>query len=208
MLKQNHNPWIPIADMLSSVVLVLLILFILAVIVPRYHQEEQKRQAFEQIETSLADYKEKGFIHIDLESGVIELTDLTFDTGSAIINSPTQPLVQELGQKLKPYLDSNAQLNIMIEGHTDPAPVTQMVHSGGYYETNIQLSTLRAASVRQSILDVLGGAYASRIGVAGYGETRLKNQVNQMASENRRVEIRFIFNGQANQSSSSSAFSG
>ena len=68
-------------------------------------------------------------------------------------------------------------------------------HCIGYFENNIQLSTLRAANVREALLNDMGKEYSNRIGVAGYGETRLKNKVDPLSAENRRIEIRILWNG-------------
>ena len=70
-----------------------------------------------------------------------------------------------------------------------------VVNRGGYFENNIQLSTLRAANVREALLNDMGKEYSNRIGVAGYGETRLKNKVDPLSAENRRIEIRILWNG-------------
>ena len=45
------------------------------------------------------------------------------------------------------------------------------------------------------ILVFLGKEYANRIGVAGYGDTRLKNTADPLSAENRRIEIRILWNG-------------
>lgn len=69
-------------------------------------------------------------------------------------------------------------------------------NKGGYFDNNIQLSTLRASNVRDALFNNVGSEYADRIGVAGYGETHLKNKYNPFAEENRRIEIRILWKGQ------------
>lgn len=192
-MRVEKNPWIPIADLLSSVVLVLLLLFIMAVIVPRFTQETQKREAITQLQGALHDYEIKGLVKVHMESGMLEFTDVTFDKGSALLNDKSIPVIKEVASILIAHMDKNPKMQILIEGHTDPAVVSTMVNKGGYFENNIQLSALRASNVRGNLLQSMGDAYVNRIGIAGYGETRLKNKDDIMASENRRVEIRMLW---------------
>jgi len=192
-MRVEKNPWIPIADLLSSVVLVLLLLFIMAVIVPRFTQETQKREAISQLQGALHDYEVKGLVKVHMESGMLEFTDVTFDNGSALLNDKSIPVIKEVASILIANMDKNPKMQILIEGHTDPAVVSTTVNKGGYFENNIQLSALRASNVRGYLLQSMGDVYVTRIGIAGYGETRLKNKVDKMASENRRVEIRMLW---------------
>jgi len=192
---RQRNPWVSISDLLSSVVLILLLLFVMASIVPRYTQEAQRRDMMDQIEQALQEYEENGQIKVHPDTGMLEFTSVTFNSGSAEVTPQTMQAVADLSEKLKAYMDENANMEILIEGHTDPAAISQVINKGGYFSDNIQLSTLRAANVRAALLKYLGGEYASRIGVAGYGETRLKNSADPLAAENRRIEIRILWNG-------------
>lgn len=199
MIKQR-NPWISIADLLSSVVLVLLLMFVLSAVAPRYTQEALRHSMMEQIEAALVDYKEKGQVNVDQDKGVLEFTAVTFASGSAELDQGTAPLIKDLAGRLKHYMQEHTRMEVLIEGHTDPSSVKGVVNEGGYYENNIQLSTLRAANVRGALLNQMGNEYANRIGVAGYGETRLKNTREPMSAENRRIEIRLLWNGQEDKS--------
>ena len=192
-MRVEKNPWIPIADLLSSVVLVVLLLFIMAVVVPRFTQEAQKKEAIFQLQSALHDYEVKGLVKVHMESGMLEFTDVTFDKGSALLNDKSIPVIKEVASVLIANMDKNPQMQILIEGHTDPAVVSATVNKGGYFESNIQLSALRGSNVRGYLLQSMGEGYVNRIGIAGYGETRLKNKVDKMASENRRVEIRMLW---------------
>jgi chemotaxis protein MotB len=126
----------------------------------------------------------------------LEFTSVTFESGSALLAPATKSAVRDLAAKLKRYMDENNRMEILIEGHTDPAAIKQVINRGGYFSDNIQLSTLRAANVRAELLTHLGTEYAKRIGVAGYGETRLRNTQYPLSPENRRIEIRILWNGQ------------
>ena len=192
-MKIEKNPWIPIADLLSSVALVLLVLFVMAVIVPRFNQEAQEKEAIVQLQRALHDYEVNGLIKVHMENGMLEFTDVTFDKGSALLNDKAIPVIKEVANVLTANMDKNPQMQILIEGHTDPSVVTATINKGGYFENNIQLSALRAANVRGYLLQSMGEEYVNRIGIAGYGETRLKNNSDKMASENRRVEVRMLW---------------
>ena len=197
-MKQQSNPWISISDLLSSVVLILLLLFIMASIVPKFSMDSQRLEMMNQINLALKEYEKEGLVKVHRESGVLEFTSVTFDQGSAQLNSNTEHLVEEMSKKLQVYLKEKPNLEILIEGHTDPSAVHNVVNIGGYYDSNIQLSALRAINVRNTLLRHVGAEYFGRIGVAGYGETRLKNKDNPMASENRRVEIRLLWSNTEN----------
>lgn len=197
-MKQQSNPWISISDLLSSVVLILLLLFIMASIVPKFSMDSQRLEMMNQINLALKEYEKEGLVKVHRESGVLEFTSVTFDQGSAQLNSNTEHLVEEMSKKLQVYLKEKPNLEILIEGHTDPSAVHNVVNIGGYYDSNIQLSALRAINVRNTLLRHVGAEYSGRIGVSGYGETRLKNKDNPMASENRRVEIRLLWSNTDN----------
>lgn len=192
---KRRNPWVSISDLLSSVVLVLLLLFIMASIIPKYTQEAQRQQMMHQIDQALKEYQDSGQVHINAETGILEFTSVTFSSGSALVTAETVSIIQQLSEKLKAYMDENPRMELLIEGHTDPAMVMSVRNAGGYFANNIQLSTLRAANFREYLLKFMGKEYSKRIGVAGYGETRLKNTENPLSAENRRIELRILWNG-------------
>ena len=161
-------------------------------------REELEKQLTIEIKDKSWEEEKEGLVKVHRESGVLEFTSVTFDQGSAQLNSNTEHLVEEMSKKLQVYLKEKPNLEILIEGHTDPSAVHNVVNIGGYYDSNIQLSALRAINVRNTLLRHVGAEYSGRIGVAGYGETRLKNKDNPMASENRRVEIRLLWSNTDN----------
>lgn len=191
----RKNPWITVADLLSSVVLILLLLYVLAVIIPQFTQENRQRNMMLKIDSQLKEYEERGQIEVHLDTGTLEFTSLTFDSGSAELTPTTKAMIGDLSKLLTEYMASEPMMEILVEGHTDPAVVKAVRNKGGYFADNVQLSTLRAANVRAALLAYLGAEYAGRIGVAGYGETRLKNKENPLSPENRRIEIRILWHG-------------
>ena len=196
---RRNNPWISISDLLSSVVLILLLMFVLASVLPQYSQEAQKQEMMSKIEAALKEYEERGQVKIHLETGILEFTSVTFPSGSAVLTTAAADAVKDFSSQLKIYMTENPKMEVLVEGHTDPAIVSEVRNQGGYFENNVQLSTLRAANVRSVLLQNVGQEFAQRIGVAGYGETRLKNKENPLSEENRRIEIRILWNGQDNE---------
>lgn len=75
------------------------------------------------------------------------------------------------------WLTANADVNVSIEGHADPI---------GSADSNMLLSTSRAESVKQYLVDK--GVDASRLEVIGYGDTKLK--YGRGDGRNRRVELK------------------
>ena len=193
---RRNNPWISISDLLSSVVLILLLMFVLAAVLPQYSQEAQKREMMSKIGAALQEYQERGQVQVHLDTGMLEFTSVTFSSGSAELSGAALAAIKDFSAQLKNYMLENPKMEVLIEGHTDPAAVSKVINKGGYFENNVQLSTLRAANVRSALLSNIGQEYAQRIGVAGYGETRLKNTDNPLSAENRRIEIRILWNGQ------------
>ena len=131
-MKQQSNPWISISDLLSSVVLILLLLFIMASIVPKFSMDSQRLEMMNQINLALKEYEKEGLVKVHRESGVLEFTSVTFDQGSAQLNSNTEHLVEEMSKKLQVYLKEKPNLEILIEGHTDPSAVHNVVNIGRY----------------------------------------------------------------------------
>lgn len=198
-MQIKRNPWISTTDLFSSVVLVVLLLFVMAEIIPKFTQEAQRRDMMEKIETALTVYEQQGQVKVHTETGMLEFTSVTFDSGSAELTPKTKLLVKDLSENLIGYMAENPMLELLIEGHTDPAAIYAVINRGGYFEDNIQLSTLRAANVRKELLASMGKEYANRIGVAGYGDTRLKNTEQPVSPDNRRIEIRLLWKGQSAQ---------
>lgn len=194
---KQRSPWISISDMLSGVVLILLLLFVMAAIIPQYSAETEKQEMMNQINQALQTYQEAGQIKVHIDTGMLEFTSVTFDSGSAVLTPNAMNAVKDLSANLKSHMDKHERMEVLIEGHTDPAAINNVMNRGGYFSDNIQLSTLRAANVRAVLLGYLGKEYSGRIGVAGYGETRLKNTVNPLSAENRRIEIRILWNGKS-----------
>jgi chemotaxis protein MotB len=107
---------------------------------------------------------------------------LLFRSGSTTVDPKG---IQAL-QKLSKVLESNRDVNIMIEGHTDDVPFTK----GASIKDNWDLSVMRATSVVRILLD--GTAIDPvRLTAAGHGEFMPvdPSKTSEARTKNRRTEI-------------------
>ena len=84
---------------------------------------------------------------------------------------------------------------ILIEGHTDSAPVRE----GHRFENNLELSSMRAASVydmmiafEPSIKEMRNARNVPIFSTSGYGEKRLAIPADSLNDYNRRIDIRLL----------------
>lgn len=116
-----------------------------------------------------------------LETGMIRLQDINFDTGKATIKPDSYRALDEVGDILSRW----PQLRIEIAGHTD---------SNGSDALNQKLSEARAKSVLQYLLENFPEMESSRFTTKGYGETQpiASNTTELGMARNRRVEFRVL----------------
>ena len=102
--------------------------------------------------------------------------DIHFETGKAVIQPESRPIVDQITALLK----QNASLNLSIEGHTDNV---------GEAKSNKTLSENRAKAVMSAI--VAAGVPAGRLTTAGFGAERpvADNRTEEGRAKNRRVEL-------------------
>ncbi len=112
-----------------------------------------------------------------LEDGHIALYGIYFDTDKAAIKAESKPTLDEIGK----LLNSNAQLRIILVGHTD---------NQGAYDYNIALSRRRAESVVDALVTDYGvdKARLKPDGV-GYLSPVTTNDSEAGRALNRRVEL-------------------
>jgi OOP family OmpA-OmpF porin len=101
---------------------------------------------------------------------------INFETGKSIINSESQAVIDQLVE----LMNSNPELKISIEGHTDNV---------GTPETNKVLSLNRAKAVMSTM--VAKGISAARLSSLGWGQEKsiADNRTEDGRAKNRRVEI-------------------
>ncbi len=112
---------------------------------------------------------------------------INFKTDSADLDKKSEKFIRELGKFLAQH--PNWWSNFSIEGHTDS------VGSANY---NKGLSIERARTVAYELVKV--GASQTKIFFEGYGEERPldKNETKEAYKQNRRVEMHFVGNTNAN----------
>lgn len=119
-------------------------------------------------------YEQDGKLYVSLQD------KLLFPSGSATVNKDG---TEALG-KLAEVLNTNEEIQIMVEGHTDSIPIR------GRFEDNWALSTARATA----IVRILTGIYdvaPERVIAAGksYYEPKESNKSPEGRAKNRRTEI-------------------
>lgn len=130
-----------------------------------------------------------GTVDVSFTSQYVLLTlngALLFDSGKSEIKSDAIPLVDKVGTILTTY-ESNV---IEVEGHTDSVPI-----SGGKYKSNKELSSFRALSVAEYLIEKKG-IDPSKLKYSGRGEyvPIANNDTPEGRALNRRVEIKIYNN--------------
>lgn len=103
----------------------------------------------------------------------------SFQSGSHIMNDDYYDVMDDIREAVmkKPG-------RIQVQGHSDNIPI-----STARYRSNWELSTARAVSVAQALMD--GGVDAKRFEVSGFADTQalVDNNTEENRARNRRVEI-------------------
>lgn len=113
---------------------------------------------------------------------VIDLSAITFETGSAAIRPDQAPALSRLGNLMKSYIDANPREVFLIEGHTDAV---------GSAASNLALSDRRAESVALAMTEYFDVPPENMV-VQGYGEEFLKVPTQAAERQNRRASVRRI----------------
>ena len=100
MNNDQTNPWISISDLLSSVVVVLLLMLIFTIISNRVEQKRNRETIFNEISSTLKSYEENGYLILDINNYVIQLSDITFETASACISNDYKQILETISQSL------------------------------------------------------------------------------------------------------------
>lgn len=151
-------------------------------------QMEESEELAEMIQEAVEEKDMDEMIDIEFTSQYVQLTlkgALLFDSGSTLLKDEALPVLNQVGLILERYADGT----IEIEGHTDNVPM-----SGAKYSNNDELSSGRALSVFNYLLDVTS-LDPAKIKHAGRGEYLpvADNSTAEGRSKNRRVEIK-IYN--------------
>ena len=138
----------------------------------------------ESVSKALLGFEGQG-LSVKMKNGKVYVSldeKLLFKSGSTTVDPKG---VQAL-QKLSKVLETNRDVNIMIEGHTDDVPFTK----GASIKDNWDLSVMRATSVVRILLE--GTSIAPlRLTAAGHGEFMPvdPSKTSEARTKNRRTEI-------------------
>lgn len=149
---------------------------------------KESEQLAEKIEEALSENNMSDTVDVQFTAQYVELTlkgALLFDSGSATLKEDVLPTLDKVGIILQKYSTGTVE----IEGHTDNVPI-----SGGKYASNSELSSARALSVFNYLIDTtsLNPAYIKHSGRGEYVPIA-DNATQEGRAKNRRVEIR-IYN--------------
>lgn len=115
-------------------------------------------------------------------AAVIDVDNITFDTGSAVIRTTEARKLADLGRTIGDILENNPYEVFLIEGHTDAV---------GSAASNLALSDRRAESVALALTEYFGIPPENMV-VQGYGEYDLRIATQSDERRNRRVAVRLI----------------
>ena len=137
-----------------------------------------------------------GKLEQEIERGEVQISELKgkltvnvvdkilFDSGKADLKSVGIRVLQEIGD----ILNSAADKNIQVEGHTDNVPITGALKEK--YPSNWELSTARATTVLHFLQNKVGIS-GERLSAVGYGEYQpiSSNKTAEGRAQNRRIQI-------------------
>lgn len=150
---------------------------------------KESEELAEKIEEAIKENNMADVVDVHFTAQYVELTlkgSLLFESGSAMLKEDILPTIDKIGLILQKY----AVGTVEIEGHTDNVPIS----GGGKYASNDELSSARALSVFNYLIDTTSLNPAS-IKHAGRGEyvPIADNSTPEGRAKNRRVEVR-IYN--------------
>ena len=148
---------------------------------------DQVKKSYEELTAGLKSEISAGQIQITQLKGklTVNMVDqILFDSGHAEVKAEGRKVLDKVGS----LLNSVADKDIRIEGHTDSKPIVGELRSK--YPSNWELSTARATSVARYLQDN-AKVDPKRLIAAGYGEQRPKaaNDTAEGRAQNRRIEI-------------------
>jgi chemotaxis protein MotB len=140
------------------------------------------RQRAQQADKAMAPLITQGLVDVSRGDGKLSIairSDILFGSGSSLLSTDAQPVIQLLGQVLAGF-----PVDIQVEGHTDNVPVV-----GGQYASNWELSAARALSVVHLLIQ--DGVPPGRLSAVGYGEFHpvVPNTTPDGRNANRRVVL-------------------
>lgn len=216
-MKEKPSEWVAISDLMSGVMAVVMLMLVVAVLQKSYMAMQQEQAAsamkaraaaanpvkklLEGVEQHIHKHGMDALFSVDVQGGRITLRDGVFDRGSACVTPAAQAAMLSIKKQVVNFLKSNPKGMIFVEGYTDDVPVKHPVvdlHKFcSVYDDNYTLSAARAREARRDLVGALDEVYASRLIVAGYGDSRPLPNLLPSDPRNRRVEVMFTVDAEA-----------
>lgn len=206
MSDSGEHHWIAISDLLSGFVVVMILMLVTSVVLRRLEAESatervvrERKQSILSLETQLEAYVAQGLLAVDSDNGRVRFMDASFPSGSACLDPRATEAARALAPEIASALAADPGLVVYVEGHTDASyfrgqPDARSAEAScGWFADNTQLSTVRAANVRAILTEALPVDVRARVPVSGWGAERLLAPDRPLGSENRRVEIRYVW---------------
>jgi chemotaxis protein MotB len=173
-------PWlVNYADLMTELVCFFVILYALSAALNKNIQN-----AAQEVKEMMKKEELKGEVKVDREGLKISLEEqgnmAFFDSGYSEITPKMREVLDKLAPTLRKLTDKQ---DLIIEGHTDNLPI-----SNDYFGSNWELSTARATTVVQYLINAKGFP-SNRMAAMGYGDTRPvgANDTGANRARNRRV---------------------
>ena len=127
-------------------------------------------------------------VEFDSARGVIKFkSDVTFGVGDATVTGKAKEVIDRFAKILTSGSASGYEL--LVQGHTDNAPVSSAAVKAAGHKNNWYLSAHRAISVSEELMR--NGVSSARIGIVGFADQHpvASNATSSGQAQNRRVEV-------------------
>jgi chemotaxis protein MotB len=213
MTDLGDHDWLPVADLMSGVVGVVVLMLVAAMLkqqgqeyqqvkaeVASMEQQEAEQQrslgaALSALATSVnADPKLSPLIEVNVREGIVVLRRGAFAPVSACLTPEVKAALRETSGPLKDLLEREPDYLLSVEGHTDNTPFGgRSIDASrcGLFDNNYALSAARAKEARDALVDSWPTTLASKVLIAGRGDAvpLVKNDTEAGRAANRRVII-------------------
>jgi chemotaxis protein MotB len=208
---EDISEWTSIADLMaafSAVVMMFFVVVVISAVVTAKEQKKKEQGTFkeyrENVMSKIKNELDTNIVKILIDSNLIRFPgDLTFEKGKACITDSVRYMLGgSLAYQLVEVVRSRYGGRIQIEGHSDTTSVSRGTRGGpsqcAAFDDNYSLSAQRARNVANELLKTLHDAVdredlKKNMAVVGHGPNRLLPEFTDTSQEQRRVEIRIVF---------------
>ncbi len=213
MSSKTHE-WIVISDLMSGMVGVVILFLVFSVIIKDAEEgqvrkaeamlHEKRKSQIDVVMSSLS----KVIFHNGLSKSVkvypdrstIIFKDGVFANGSACLTPGVVKTIKQMRPYVIQFLKRNKSSTVMVQGFTNSTPIgAPVININRYcavYDDNITLSAARANAVRHLLIKDHDSSLYKRVVVAAYGDTKPLPGLPPASGANRRVNVRFLINGE------------